>query len=53
MSGGPAATAREIGRMGVRKLLQRTGIVDESTAPLSTDPAEVAQLLARRGMTSG
>ena len=46
MSGGPAATAREIGRTGVRKLLQRTGIVDESTAPLPTDPAEVVQLLA-------
>jgi glycerol-3-phosphate O-acyltransferase len=46
MSGGPAATAREMGRTGVRKLLQRTGIVDESTAPLPTDPAEVVQLLA-------
>lgn len=30
----------------MRKLLQRTGIVDESTAPLPTDPAEVVQLLA-------
>jgi len=46
MSGGPAATAREMGRTGVRKLLQRTGIVDESTAPLPTDPDEVVQLLA-------
>jgi glycerol-3-phosphate O-acyltransferase len=46
MSGGPAATAREMGRTGVRKLLQRTGIVDESTAPLPTDSAEVVQLLA-------
>jgi glycerol-3-phosphate O-acyltransferase len=27
-------------------LLQRTGIVDESTAPLPTDPPEVVQLLA-------
>lgn len=45
MSGGPAAAAREIGRLGVRKLLQRTGIVEESTSPLSTDPAEVAELL--------
>jgi len=27
-------------------LLQRTGIVDESTVPLPTDPAEVVQLLA-------
>jgi glycerol-3-phosphate O-acyltransferase len=29
----------------MRKMLQRTGIVDESMRPLSTDPAEVAQLL--------
>ncbi len=46
MSGGPGATARELGRAGVRKLLQRTGIVEESTTPLTTDTAEVAQLLA-------
>ncbi|WP_156664618.1 lysophospholipid acyltransferase [Mycobacterium sp. 852002-51057_SCH5723018] len=39
-------TAREIGRVGVRKLLQRTGIVDESTGPLPTDRPEVVQLLA-------
>jgi glycerol-3-phosphate O-acyltransferase len=39
-------TAREIGREGLRKLLQRTGIVDESTTPLATDPAEVVQLLS-------
>jgi glycerol-3-phosphate O-acyltransferase len=45
MTGGRAATARELGRVGVRKLLQRTGIVEESVAPLSTDPAEVVQLL--------
>ncbi|OBI38290.1 lysophospholipid acyltransferase [Mycobacterium colombiense] len=45
MSGGPAGTAREIGRVGVRKLLQRTGVVTESTSPLSTDPAEVVELL--------
>ena len=38
--------AREIGRVRVRQLLQRTGIVDESTVPLPTDPAEVVQLLA-------
>lgn len=38
-------TARETGRVGVRKLLQRTGIVEEATTPLSTDPAEVSQLL--------
>ncbi|HEY1442392.1 MAG TPA: lysophospholipid acyltransferase [Mycobacterium sp.] len=40
------ATARELGRVGVRKMLQRTGILDESVTPLSTDPAEVVQLLA-------
>jgi glycerol-3-phosphate O-acyltransferase len=40
------ATAREVGRAGVRKMLQRTGIVDESTAPLPTDPDEVVELLA-------
>jgi glycerol-3-phosphate O-acyltransferase len=39
------ATARELGRVGARKILQRTGIVDESVTPLSTDPAEVVQLL--------
>lgn len=38
-------TAREAGRVAVRKLLQRTGIIDESITPLSTDPAEVVQLL--------
>jgi glycerol-3-phosphate O-acyltransferase len=46
MSGGPAASARELGRAGVRKLLQRTGMIDESVTRLSTDPAEVVQLLA-------
>ncbi|MGO9042007.1 MAG: lysophospholipid acyltransferase [Mycobacterium sp.] len=46
MNGGAVSTAREIGRVGVRKMLQRTGIIGESTAPLSTDPAEVVQLLA-------
>jgi len=45
VSRGPGA-AREIGRVRVRNLLQRTGIVDESTVPLPTDPAEVVQLLA-------
>jgi glycerol-3-phosphate O-acyltransferase len=40
------ATARELGRVGARKMLQRTGILDESVTPLSTDPAEVVQLLA-------
>jgi glycerol-3-phosphate O-acyltransferase len=39
-------TARELGRVRVRKLLQRTGIVEESVTALPTDPAEVAQLLA-------
>ena len=37
--------ARELGRAGVRKVLQRTGIIDESVTSLSTDPAEVVQLL--------
>lgn len=45
MTGGPAGSAREIGRVGMRKLLQRTGILDEATSPLATDPAEVVQLL--------
>lgn len=45
MIGGPAGSAREIGRAGVRKLLQRTGLVEESTSPLPTDPAEVVDLL--------
>ncbi|ORB86907.1 glycerol-3-phosphate acyltransferase [Mycobacterium kansasii] len=45
MAGGAAVTAREAGRVAVRKLLQRTGIIDESITPLSTDPAEVVQLL--------
>ncbi|WP_205877857.1 lysophospholipid acyltransferase [Mycobacterium camsae] len=38
-------TAREVGRSGVRKLLQRTGLVDESTTALGTDPEAVTQLL--------
>ncbi|MCV7100815.1 lysophospholipid acyltransferase [Mycobacterium palustre] len=46
MSGGLAGTAREIGRMGVRKLLQRTGFVAGSSGPLPTDRPEVVQLLA-------
>ncbi|KZS74657.1 glycerol-3-phosphate acyltransferase [Mycobacterium kansasii] len=45
MTGGAAVTAREAGRIAVRKLLQRTGIIDESITPLSTDPPEVVQLL--------
>ncbi|MDT5139076.1 MAG: glycerol-3-phosphate O-acyltransferase [Mycobacterium sp.] len=43
--GGTTVSAREVGRSGVRKLLQRTGIVDESTKPLATDPEAVTQLL--------
>jgi glycerol-3-phosphate O-acyltransferase len=46
MSGGPAASARELGRASVRKLLQRTGMIEESATRLSTDPQEVVQLLA-------
>jgi glycerol-3-phosphate O-acyltransferase len=34
--------------VGVRKMLQRTGIIDESVTPLSTDPREVVQLLGAR-----
>lgn len=45
MIGGPADSARELGRVGARKLLQRTGLIEESTTPLATDPVEVAQLL--------
>ncbi|CAM4072466.1 Glycerol-3-phosphate acyltransferase [Mycobacterium basiliense] len=41
-------SAREVGRIGVRKLLQRTGFIDESTTPLSTDSTEVVQLLGAR-----
>ena len=40
------STAREIGRVGVRKMLQRAGVIGESAESLSTDPAEVVQLLA-------
>ncbi|OMC37268.1 glycerol-3-phosphate acyltransferase [Mycobacterium colombiense] len=46
MIGGPAGMAREFGRVGLRKLLQRSGLVAESTSPLSADPAEVGDLLA-------
>ncbi|MEE6138685.1 lysophospholipid acyltransferase [Mycobacterium sp. 050128] len=45
MTGRRLATARELGRGRARKLLQRSGIIDESVTPLSTDPAAVAQLL--------
>ena len=45
MSGGRVTGARELGRAGVRKVLQRTGIIEESVAPLTTDPAEVVELL--------
>lgn len=41
-------TARELGRVGVRKALQRTGIKGESSVPLATDPTEVSQLLRAR-----
>lgn len=37
--------ANKLDRIGMRKVLQRSGIVDESTTPLATDPAEVTQLL--------
>jgi glycerol-3-phosphate O-acyltransferase len=45
VSGGRVTAARELGRIGARKVLQRTGIIDESVTPLSTDPAAVVQLL--------
>ena len=45
MNGGRVTVARELGRAGMRKVLQRTGIIEESVAPLSTDPSEVVQLL--------
>ncbi|MFV0494126.1 lysophospholipid acyltransferase [Mycobacterium sp.] len=41
-------TARKTGRAEVRKLLQRTGLVEESTSPLVTDPEAVTQLLNAR-----
>ena len=39
------ATAREIARIKARKMLQRTGIIDEAMVPLPTDPPEVGELL--------
>jgi glycerol-3-phosphate O-acyltransferase len=48
MSGGAAMTARELSRVGVRKILQRFGIKGESTVPLATDPTAVVQLLGVR-----
>jgi glycerol-3-phosphate O-acyltransferase len=45
VNGGRVTVARELGRAGMRKVLQRTGIIEESVAPLSTDPSEVVQLL--------
>jgi glycerol-3-phosphate O-acyltransferase len=46
MNGGRVAGVRELGRTELRKMLQRTGIVEESVTALSTDPAEVVQLLS-------
>ncbi|MEE3063079.1 MAG: lysophospholipid acyltransferase [Actinomycetota bacterium] len=45
MTGGRLATVRELGRVRARKLLQHSGIIDESVTPLSSDPVAVAQLL--------
>jgi glycerol-3-phosphate O-acyltransferase len=45
VNGGRVTVARELGRAGVRKVLQRTGIIEESVTPLPTDPSEVVQLL--------
>ncbi|MBY0442483.1 MAG: lysophospholipid acyltransferase [Mycobacteriaceae bacterium] len=41
-------TANKFDRILMRKALQRSGIVEESTVPLASDPAEVAQLLGAR-----
>ncbi|SOX53637.1 glycerol-3-phosphate acyltransferase [Mycobacterium ahvazicum] len=45
VTGGRLATAREFGRVGVRKMLQRPGIIEESVTPVPGDPVAVAQLL--------
>ena len=45
MNGGRVRVARELGRAGVRKVLQRTGIIEESVTSLPADPCEVVQLL--------
>jgi glycerol-3-phosphate O-acyltransferase len=39
-------TANVFDRIGARKLLQRTGIVEESADPEASDPKEVTQLLS-------
>lgn len=41
-------TANKFDRIWMRKALQRSGIMEESTVPLAGDPAEVAQLLGAR-----
>ena len=46
VSGERVTTVREPGKAELRKMLQRTGIIDESVTALSTDPVEVSQLLA-------
>ncbi|MGH3560236.1 MAG: 1-acyl-sn-glycerol-3-phosphate acyltransferase, partial [Mycobacterium sp.] len=38
-------SADVLSQIGARKLLQRTGLIKESTAPLTSDPKDVAQLL--------
>jgi glycerol-3-phosphate O-acyltransferase len=45
---GSAVNAHLLDRVGGRKVLQRTGFMDESTVPLTSDPVEVAQLLSAR-----
>jgi glycerol-3-phosphate O-acyltransferase len=45
---GSAVNAHLLDRSGARKVLQRTGFMDESTVPLTSDPVEVAQLLSAR-----
>lgn len=45
MTDGRLATARDLGRGGLRKVLQRSGVIEESGSPLPTDPPAVARLL--------
>jgi len=45
VNGGRVSVARELGRAGVRKVLQRTGIIEESVTSLPADPCEEVQLL--------
>ncbi|MGH3646575.1 MAG: lysophospholipid acyltransferase [Micromonosporaceae bacterium] len=48
----PALVAA-LDRVGARRLLQRTGVVDEPYAPLGSDTLEVTQLLTAEWFTTG